>query len=220
LGIEVAYSQQGIFISRGKYVLDLLQETGKLGYKPTSVPIEQNHRISFEEESSKVDKGRYQRLVGKLIYLAHTRPNLAYAVSVVSQFMHDPRVRHMKAVNRILQYLKATPGRGILFKRGGSLTMEAYTDADYAGSLSDRRSTIGYCTFLCGNLVTWRSKKQSVVARSSVEAEFRTMAPRICELLWMKQVLEDLKIQCEGPMKLFCDNKPAISIAHNHVQHC
>jgi hypothetical protein len=101
--------------------------------------------------------------VGKLIYLAHTRPDLAYAVSVVSQFMHDPRVRHMEAVNRILQYLKATPGRGILFKRGGSLTMEAYTDADYAGSLSDRRSTTGYCTFLCGNFVTWRSKKQSVV---------------------------------------------------------
>lgn len=158
--------------------------------------------------------------MGKLIYLAHTRPDLAYAVSVVSQFMHDPRVRHMEVVNRILQYLKATPGRGILFKRGGSLTMEAYTDADYAGSMTDRRSTTGYCTFLCGNLVTWRSKKQSVVARSSAEAEFRAMALGICELLWMKQVLEDLKIQCEGPMKLFCDNKPAISIAHNHVQHC
>src|SRR4030042_386896 len=161
LGIEVAYSQQGIFISQRKYVLDLLQETSKLGCKPSSVPIEQNHRISFEEESAKVDKGQYQRLVGKLIYLAHTRPDLSYAVSVVSQFMHDPRVRHMQAVNNVLQYLKATPGRGILFKRGGSLTIEAYTDADYAGSLSDRRSTTGYCTFLCGNLVAWRSKKQS-----------------------------------------------------------
>lgn len=165
LGIEVAYSKQGIFISQRKYVLDLLQETGKLGCKPASVPIEQNHRISFEEESDKVDKGQYQRLVGKLIYLAHTRPDLAYAVSVVSQFMHDPRVRHLQAVDRVLQYLKATPWRGLLFKRGGNLTMETYTDADYAGSVSDRRSTSGYCTFLCGNLVAWKSKKQSVVAR-------------------------------------------------------
>ena len=85
--------------------------------------------------------------MGKLIYLAHTRPDLAYAVSVVSQFMHDPRMRHLQAVERILQYLKATPGRGLLFKKGRKLTLEAYTDADYAGSVSDRRSTSGYCTF-------------------------------------------------------------------------
>ncbi len=175
--------------------------------------------MSFEKKSGKVDKVQCQRLVGKFIYLAHTRPDLAYAVSVVSQFMHDPRVRHLQAVDRVLQYLKATPGRGLLFKRGGSLTMEAYTDADYAGSMTDRRSTSGYCTFLCGNLVTWRSKKQNVVARSSAEAEFRSMAHGICELLWMKIVLDDLKIKVEGPMKLFCDNKSAISIAHNPVQH-
>lgn len=97
--------------------------------------------------------------------------------------------------------------------------METYTDADYAGYVSDRRSTSGYCTFLCGNLVAWKSKKQSVVARSSAEAEFRAMALGICELLWMKQILEDLKIQCEGPMKLFCNNKSTISVAHNPVQH-
>ena len=175
--------------------------------------------MSFEKKSGKVDKVQCQRLVGKFIYLAHTRPDLAYAVSVVSQFMHDPRVRHLQAVDRVLQYLKATPGRGLLFKRGGSLTMEAYTDADYAGSVTDRRSTSGYCTFLCGNLVTWRSKKQNIVARSSAEAEFRSMAHGICELLWMKIVLDDLKIKVEGPMKLFCDNKSAISIAHNPVQH-
>ena len=133
--------------------------------------------------------------------------------------MHDPRARHLQAVDCVLQYLKATPGRGLLFKRGGNLTIEAYTDADYAGSISDRRSTSGYCTFLCGNLVTWRSKKQNVVARSSAEAEFRAMAQGICELLWMKIILNDLKIQCDGPMMLFCDNKSAISIAHNPVQH-
>jgi len=168
LGIEVAYSKQGIFISQRNYVLDLLQETRKLGCKPVGVPIEQNHEMSIEEESVKVDKAQYQRLVGKLIYLAHTRPDIVYATRVGRQFMHDPKVRHLQAANRVLQCLKDTPGRGPLFKRGGSLTIEAYTNADYTGSMSDRRSISSNCTFLCGNLVTWRSKKQSVVARSSV----------------------------------------------------
>ncbi|RVW64248.1 Retrovirus-related Pol polyprotein from transposon RE1 [Vitis vinifera] len=120
---------------------------------------------------------------------------------------------------RVLQYLKGTPGKGILFKRNGGLVLEAYTDADYAGSIIDRRSTSGYCTFLGGNLVTWRSKKHNVVARSSAEAEFRAMAQGVCELLWLKIVLEDLKIKWDGPMRLYCDNKSAISIAHNPVQH-
>ena len=92
-------------------------------------------------------------------------------------------------------------------------------DADYAGSPIDRRSTSRYCTFLGGNLVTWKSKKQNVVARSSAEAEFRAMAQGVCELLWLKIILEDLKIKWEGPMRLYCDNKSAISTAHNPVQH-
>ena len=200
LGIEVAYSKQGIFISQRKYILDLLKETGKLGCKATGVPIEQNHRIGSDEESPKVDKGLYQRLVGRLIYLAHTRLDLAYAVSVVSQFLHDPRVRHMQAVDRILQYLKATLGRGLLFKKGGRLSMEIYTDADYASSPVGKRSTSGYCMFLGGNLVTWRSKKQNVVARSSAEVEFRAMAQDVCELLWMKIILDDLRVKYEAPM--------------------
>jgi len=106
-----------------------------------------------------------------------------------------------------------------LFKRGGSLTMEAYTDANYAGWLSDRRSTSGYCTFLCGHLIAWWSKKQNVVSRWSAEVEFRAMIVGICELLWMKQVLEDLKMQCESAMKLFYDHQLAIDIARNPVQH-
>ena len=114
----------------------------------------------------------YQSIVGKLIYLSHTRPNIAYAVSVISQFMHSPKEVHLQATHRTLQYLKGTPRKGILFKRNGVLVLEAYTNADYVGSIVDRRSTSGYCTFLGGNLVIWKSKKQNVVARSSAEAEF------------------------------------------------
>jgi hypothetical protein len=162
LGIEVAHSKRGIFISQQKYIVDLLMETGKLACKPVGSPIDPNHKLGNVDEGAVVDKEIYQRLVGKLIYLSHTRPDIAFAVSVVSQFMHNPREVHLLAADRILQYLKGTPGRGILFKRNGNATLEAYTDADYAGSVIDRRSTTGYCTFLGGNLVTWRSKKQNL----------------------------------------------------------
>jgi len=108
---------------------------------------------------SSLDRGRYQRLVGKLIYLSYTRPNITYAVNVVSQFMHDPRKLHMDVVERILRYLKSTPKKGILFTNHGNLKVEGYTDADWAGSKDDKRSTSEYFTFVEGNLVTWRSKK-------------------------------------------------------------
>ena len=132
--------------------------------------------------------------------------------------MHDPRERHLQAVNKILQYLKKSPGRGLLFKRNEKLIMEVYIDVDYEGSIIDRKSTSGYCMFLGGNLVTWKSQKQNVVARSSAEAEFWAMAQGVCELLWMRIILNDLKVACEEPMILYCDNKSAISIAHNPVQ--
>jgi len=110
------------------------------------------------------NKERYQKLVGKLIYLSHTRPDIAYAVSVVSQFMHCPSEDHMDAVLRILRYLKLSPRKGLMFSKNNHLRVEGYTDADWAGNITDRKSTAGYFTFVGGNLVTWRSKKHNVVA--------------------------------------------------------
>lgn len=220
LGMEVARSKEGIVLSQRKYVLDLLKETGMTGCKPVDTPVEYNLKLGeMKEGGTPADKGRYQRLVGRLIYLSHTRPDIAYAVSMVSQFMHAPGLEHMDAVYRILRYLKGTPGKGLHFRKSESREISAYSDADWAGSPVDRRSTSGYCTFVWGNLVTWRSKKQGVVARSTAEAEFRAMAQGICELLWLKKVLQDLKFLTKGSMRLFCDNKAAIRISQNPVQH-
>ena len=159
LGIEVTYSTQGIFISQQKYVTDLLAETGKIGCKPVSTPMDPKHKLGEAKEEPMVDKRMYQRLVGRLIYLAHTWPDIAYSVSVISQFMHDPREPHLQAAYRVLHYLKGNPRKRILFKKNDTLALEAYTDANYASSIVDQRSTTRYCTFLRGNLVTWRSKK-------------------------------------------------------------
>uniref|UniRef100_A0A2N9GH48 Integrase catalytic domain-containing protein n=1 Tax=Fagus sylvatica TaxID=28930 RepID=A0A2N9GH48_FAGSY len=177
LGIEVARSKAGISLSQRKYTLDILQDTGYLGSKPVATPMESNLKLMPDEGDFIDDPDTYRRLVGKLIYLTITRPDISYAVSVVSQFMTSPRVPHMNAVIRILKYLKNAPGRGLFYRSSGHLRIEGYTDADWAGSPSDRKSTTGYCTFIGGNLVTWRSKKQSVVARSSAEAEYRAIGP-------------------------------------------
>lgn len=218
LGIEVAYGTQGIYLSQRKYVLDLLSETSMLECKPAATPIEQNHR-TLANSGDPVDKHRYQRLVGRLIYLSHTRPDIVYAVSIVSRYMHDPRTSHLDIVNRILRYLKSCPGKGILFLNHGHLKIEGFTDADWAGCLDDRRSTTGYCVFVGGNLVSWRSKKQNVVARSTAEAEFRSIASRLCEMLWHKILLTELQLYDGAPIHLNCDNQAAISIAHNPVHH-
>ena len=133
--------------------------------------------------------------------------------------MHSLKESHLEAVYKILRYLKGSPGRGLFFKKGDSKKVEIYTDADWVGSADDRRSTIGYCTYVWGNLVTWRSKKQNVVVRSSVEAEFRVVAQGMCEGLWLQKLLEELHITIEFSIKLYCDNKAVISISHNPIQH-
>ncbi|RVW42081.1 putative mitochondrial protein [Vitis vinifera] len=160
------------------------KETGMSGCQPVNTPIEEGMKLCVEPNQVSIDKGRYQRLVGRLMYLAHIRPDLAYALNVVSQYMHNPGEQHMNAVMRILRYLKNALGKRILFAKNiDHQSIEVYNDTDWAGAVDDRRSTSGYFTFVGGNLVTWKSKKQNVVARSSPEVEFKGMALGLCEAL-------------------------------------
>jgi Reverse transcriptase (RNA-dependent DNA polymerase) len=158
LGIEIARSMKGIVLSQLKYALDLLSETEMLGCKVVSTPIEQNYK-SCANAGDPVDKEQYQKLVGLLIYLCHTRPDITHAINVVSKYMHDPREQHMEVVRRILRYIKGSLGNELWYKNNGHLRIDGYCDADWAGCMDDRRSTIDYCVHVGHNLVAWRSKK-------------------------------------------------------------
>lgn len=125
----------------------------------------------------------------------------------------------MEAVTHILKYLKGAPGHGILYQNHGHHVIEGFTDADYNGDPTNRRSTTGYCVFVGGNLVSWKSKKQNVVSRSSVESEYRAMAQTTCELIRVRSLLGEIGFAQSKPMNLYCDNEAAIHIANNPVFH-
>ena len=133
--------------------------------------------------------------------------------------MHSPKESHLEAVYKIIKYLKGSSRIRLFFKKGDSKKVKIYTNEDWAVSAEDRKSTTGYYTYVWGNLVTWRSKKQSVIVRSGAKAKFKAVAQGMCEGLWLQKLLEELHITVELSIKLYCDNKAAIIISHNPVQH-
>ncbi|XP_017192354.1 uncharacterized mitochondrial protein AtMg00810-like [Malus domestica] len=163
LGIEMATFSKGLFLNQRKYVTDLLKETNLLDCKPTSSLIDNKLKLTMNGETLH-NVSYYQRLVGKLIYLTIIRPDITYVVGIVSQFMHSPTIDHVNIVKQILHYLKGSIWRGILMQNNQSTSISGYIDVDSVGNAIDRNSTTGYCTFVGGNIVTWKSKKQQVIA--------------------------------------------------------
>ena len=185
LGMEVTYLEDNICLSQQRYILNILTETWFLDFKPALTPIDPNSKLSLNEGDPKTDQGEYQRLVGKLIYLATTRPDISYIVNVLSQVMHDPRMSHLQIAHRVLRHLKGTIGYGIKFTKGNSLSINVYTDVDFANSRIDRKSITSMCTFLGNNLVSWKSKKQKYVSLSSAESELIALETGVKEALWI-----------------------------------
>ena len=173
--------------------------------------MDPNLKLSTEFGDLLPNPSMYQRLVGRLIYLTNTRPNLTFAVSVVSQFMHAPRTTHLDAVYHILRYLKTSPGLGLFYSVSHQSGLSCFTDADYTGSQTNRRFTTGLSTFYGNHLISWKSKKQAVVSRSSAEAEYSAMAQGTCEILLLRSILNELGFTEKDSSQLFCDNKSAIA---------
>nr|XP_020197791.1 uncharacterized mitochondrial protein AtMg00810-like [Aegilops tauschii subsp. strangulata] len=185
LSIEVVRRADGFFLHQQQYAQDLLERVGMLNYKPVPTPIDTKAKVSALDGSPVPDAAFYRSIVGALQYLTLTRPDLQYAVQQVCLHMHAPRDTHWNLVKRILRYIRGTMALGLTLTASPLTDLVAYSDADWTGCSDTRRSTSGYCVYLGPSLISWSSKRQPTVSRSSGEAEYRSMANAIAECSWL-----------------------------------
>lgn len=178
-----------------------------------------NEKLSLNDEADKVNEEGFRSLVGGLIYLTHSRPDISYAVSLVSRFMQTPSKIHLGAARRILCYVATTPKFGIWYNRAAEINLVGYSDSDWASCIDDRKSVSAYLFSLGSGAVAWRSKKQNSVALSSTEAEYISASEAASEAVWIRRILEDLGFKQQEPTVIFCDNNSAINLSKNPVMH-
>ncbi|XP_070667334.1 uncharacterized mitochondrial protein AtMg00810-like [Malus domestica] len=218
LGIQITQTSSGMFLSQSKYVADLLGKANMVHSKPCTTPCLPYNRLVKDDGHPFNNPSLYRSIVGALQYLTFTRPDIAFSVHQVCQFMHCPMDSHYAAVKQILRYLQGTIDFGIQFSKG-DLDLHAFSDADWAGDPNDRRSTTGLVVYIGPNPISWSSKKQNTVSRSSTEAEYRALSSTAAEIDWITQLLQFMQIEVSGPTTLFCDNLSTIALAYNPVMH-
>jgi len=218
LGIHVTRSTSGLHLSQAKYIAELLEKTKMVGAKPAKSPLPSGTKLSQHDGDPLENVTEYRQIVGALQYCTLTRPDIAFSVNQLCQFMHSPTTVHWSAAKRVLRYLKGSLNHGLFFGKG-SLQLNAYSDSDWAGDPDDRRSTTGYAIFLGPCLISWSAKKQPVVSKSSTEAEYRSMAFATAELYWLRMLFRELHLSLIIPPTLWCDNLGALSLASNPVYH-
>ncbi|GJS02490.1 retrovirus-related pol polyprotein from transposon TNT 1-94 [Tanacetum coccineum] len=218
--ILLAGNNQSLINSiKKKYALKLLQSRQVLNDKPATIPIDPQSPLNDNEGTLLLDPSRYRTLVGKLIYLTITRPDISFAAQLLSQFSHSLRKTHMKALTRVLRYIKLSPGQGLHFTPITNPQLQAYYDSDWAACPITRRFVTDAAIFLGKCIISWTSKKQYVVSRSSTEAEYRALANSTCEITWLKCLLKDQQIPLTKPTIIYCDNSSTIALAFNPIQH-
>jgi len=215
LGMQVQRCGDGLFLSQRQYMIDILQRAGMSDCKPCSTPVDCNPKLSAEGAPVQ-DATDFRSLAGALQYLTFTRPDIAYATQQVCLHMHDPREPHLAALKRILRYVRGTLHLGLLL-RPSSMDMVVYSDADWAVCPDTRKSTSGYAVFLGDNLVSWSSKRQNTISKSSAEAEYRAVANAVAEASWLRQLLQELHAPLRRAVLVYCDNISTVYMSSNPV---
>ncbi|CAH9137156.1 unnamed protein product, partial [Cuscuta epithymum] len=220
LGLQTKRTSKGLFLSQHKYISDLLRRFHLHTVKPIRTPLPSRTTLSLTDGELLTDATEYRSMVGALQYLILTRPDITYAVHLVSQFMHAPRTTHLLAVKRIYRYLQGTMDYGLWLQSNRDISLiVAYSDADWAGCPDSSRSTTGYAIFLGPNLISWRSKKQPTVSKSSTEAEYRAIAYTVQDTLFIRSLMAEMGLHISSPVQLHCDNVSASYLAVNPIQH-
>ncbi|XP_019104888.1 uncharacterized mitochondrial protein AtMg00810-like [Beta vulgaris subsp. vulgaris] len=217
LAIEDDMSSQGMFLSQRKYIQDLLKEYKLVNRRPLKLPMDSDLKLTSNIGEPMSLSHIKIKLIGKLIYLTITRPNIAYIVHVLSQFMHQPTSVHFQTGIRVITYLVGSKQQGTLLTSKTNATLSAFYDSDWAGCPVTRRSSSNFCVLLGSSPISWKAKRQSVIARGSLEAEYRSMALTICKVMCLRQLLKDLGLH-QLSITLICyDNQVALAIAANLV---
>jgi hypothetical protein len=219
LYIKIRQRNQGIFISQTKYIREMLKRFGMEDCKPVITPMQTSCKLRKDDDSKSTDQRQYRSMIGSLLYVTASRPDVMQAVGQVARFQAAPKESHVLVVKKIFRYLKGTKEFGLWYPKGKDLSLMAYTDADWAGCIDDRRSTSGAAFYLGECLVSSLSKKQSSIYLSTAEAEYIAATTCCTQVLWMKQTLTDIQVEYDDPIPIYCDNTSAISISKNLVMH-
>ncbi|KAK6163846.1 hypothetical protein DH2020_000710 [Rehmannia glutinosa] len=221
LGLQVKQLKDGTFISQIKYTRDSMKKFGMEEKSSVKIPMNTSVKMDMDADGKVVDQTRYRALIGSLLYLTASRPDITFAVGVCAIFQSAPKESHMYAAKRILRYskvLKVCQEVGLWYPKEGGFKLIGYSDSDYAGCRVDRKSTSGTCQMLGNRLVSWFSKKQNSIATSIDEAEYIAAGSCCAQVLWMRQQLRDYEIE-EKEIPIMCDNTSSNAITQNPVLH-
>ncbi|GAV73806.1 hypothetical protein CFOL_v3_17289, partial [Cephalotus follicularis] len=215
---QIKQLKDGIFINQSKYVKDLLKCFDLENTKHSKTPINTTTKLDKDEKGKSIDQNLYRSMIGHLLYLTASRPDILFAVCLCARFQSNPKESHLFAAKRIFKYLAYTPTLGLWYPRESSFELHTFSDADFGGYKVDRKNTSGSCQFLGSMLVSWFSKKQNFVALSTTESEYIAAWSCCAQAIWMKQQLVDYGYKFSKiPIK--CDNTSSICLSKNHVHH-
>ncbi|GKA19285.1 retrovirus-related pol polyprotein from transposon TNT 1-94 [Tanacetum coccineum] len=218
LGLQISQNPRGIFINQSKYANEILKKFDLHKSDPVDTPMVERTKLDEDLSGTPVDQTKYRSMIGSLMYLTASRPDLVFAVCMCARYQSRPTKKHLEAVKRVFRYLQGTINMGLWYPKDTAMALTAYADADHAGCQDTRRSTSGSAQFLGDKLVSWSSKKQTSTSISSTKAEYIAMSDCCAQILWMRSQLSNYGF-AYNHIPLYCDNKSPIALCCNNVQH-